>query len=49
MCVALHKEQHNIMESLTDYDYSEMNNGTKVPHFLQGIKSTELEAADNVV
>ena len=47
--VALHKEQHAIMESLTDYGYSGMDNGTKVHHFLQGIKSPELEAAANVV
>ena len=37
------------MESLTDYGYSGMNNGTKVHHFLQGIKSSELEALANVV
>ena len=37
------------MESLTDYGYSGMDNGTKVSHFLQGIKSTELEAAVNAV
>ena len=47
--VALHKEQHAIVESLTDYGYSCMDNGTKVCHFLQGIKGTELEAAVNVV
>ena len=47
--VALHKEQHAIMESLTDYGYSGMDNGTKVCHFLQCIKSTELEAAVNVI
>ena len=37
------------MESLTEYGYSGMYNGTKVLHFLQGVKSTELEAAVNVV
>ena len=37
------------MESLTDYSYSGMDNGTKVHHFFQGIKSTELEAAVKVV
>ena len=47
--ITLHKEQHAIMESLTDYGYSGMNNGTKVGHFLQGIKSIELKAAVNVV
>ena len=47
--VTLHKEQHTIMESLIDYGYSGMDNGTKVCHFLQGIKSTDLEAAVNVV
>ena len=47
--VALHKERHTIMESLTDYGYSEMDNGTKVHNFLQGIKSIELEAVVNVV
>ena len=46
---ALHKEQHAIIESLTDYHYSGMGNSTKVCHFLQGMKSTELEAAVNVV
>ena len=47
--VALHKEQHAITESLADYGYSGMDNGTKVCHFLQGIKSTELEAAVKIV
>ena len=47
--VALHKEQHAIMESLADYGYSGMDNGTKVHHFLQGIKSPELKVAVNVV
>ena len=47
--VTLHKEQHAIMGSLTDYGYSGMDNGAKVCHFLQGIKITELEAAVNVV
>ena len=45
---ALHKEQHAIMESLTDYGYSGMDYGTKVCHFLQGVKSSELDAAVNV-
>ena len=47
--VSLHKEKHTIMGSLTDYGYSEMDNGTKVCHFFKGIKSTELEAVVNVV
>ena len=47
--VTLHKEQHVIMESLTDYCYSRIDNGTKVCHFLQGIMSTKLEATVNVV
>ena len=47
--VALHKELHIIMESLTDYGYSGMDNGIKVRHFLQGIKSPEFEAVVNVV
>ena len=37
------------MESHTYYDYSGMDNGTKVHHFLQGTKSTELEAVINVL
>ena len=37
------------MVSLTDYGYNGMDNGIKVYKFLQGIKSTELEAAVNVV
>ena len=36
------------MESITDYGYNGMDNGTKICHFLQGIKSPELEAAVNV-
>ena len=47
--VTLHKEQHTIMGSLTDYGYSGIYNGTKVHHFTQGIKSTELEAVVNNV
>ena len=47
--VPFHKEQHAIMESLTDYGYSGMDDSTKVHHFLQGIKSPQLEAAVNVV
>ena len=47
--VALNKEQHAIIESLTDYGYSGMNNGTKVHHFLQSIKSIELEVTVNIV
>ena len=35
--------------SLVDYCYSEMDDGTEISHFLQGIKSTELEAAIIVV
>ena len=46
--VALHKEQHTIMESLVDHDYSGINHGTKVHHFLQEIKNIELEAAVHV-
>ena len=37
------------MESLTDYGYSGMDNGTKVHHFLQDIKSNDLKAAVSVV
>ena len=47
--VALPKKQHAIMEGLTDYGYKGMDNGTKVSHFLQGIKNTELELAVNVI
>ena len=47
--VVLHKEQHAIMESLTDYSYCRMDNSNKVCHFLQGIKSIELEASISVV
>ena len=47
--VVLHKEKHAIMESLTDYGYSGMGNGTKVCHFLHSIKSSKLDAAVNVV
>ena len=32
--VALHKEQHAIIVSLTDYGYSGMDNGAKVCNFL---------------
>ena len=37
------------MESLTDYGSSGMDNSTKVCHFLQGMKNTEMEAVVNVV
>ena len=37
------------MFNLTDYGYSGMDNDTKVHHFFQGIKSTDVEAAVNVV
>ena len=43
--VTFHKEQHVIIECLTDYCYSVMDNGTKVHH----IKSNELETVVNVV
>ena len=47
--VALHKEQHTMMESLDDHGYSGIDGGTKVHHFLQEIISTELETAVNIV
>ena len=47
--ITLHKEQHAIMEILTDYGYSGIYNGTKVCNLLQGIKSNELEGALNDV
>ena len=37
------------MDSLADHGYSGIDDGIKVHHFLQGIKSTELEAEVNVV
>ena len=43
------KEQYVIMKSIKDFDYSEMDNGRKVCHFLQGIRSTKLEETANVV
>ena len=48
-CVALHEKWHAIIESLTDHGYSVIDNVTKVHHFFQGMKSTELEAAFNVI
>ena len=47
--VILHKERHAIIESITDYGYIDIDNGIKLCHFLQGIKSPELEAVVNVV
>ena len=38
-----------IMESLSDHGYSGVNDGTKVWHFLQGNKVTQLKAAVNLV
>ena len=46
--IILHKEQHAIMESLTDYGYSGIDNGNKANQLLQNIKSTQFEAAVNV-
>ena len=37
------------MESLIDYGFSGMDNGTKFNHFLQGIKNNKLKAGVNVV
>ena len=37
------------MDNLANHGYSGINDGTKVYHFLQGIKCTELEGAVNVV
>ena len=37
------------MVSLVDYGHIGMDNGTKVHHFLQEIKSSEFEAAVNIV
>ena len=42
-------EQHIDMESIADHGYSDIEDGTKVHHFLQGIKSTELETPKNFV
>ena len=47
--IALHKEQHAIKETLTDYGYSGLDNGSNVHYFLQGIKCIELEAVVNIV
>ena len=47
--VILHKEQHTIMESLANHGYHGIKDGTKVYVFLQRIKSTELDAAVNIV
>ena len=47
--VTLHKKQHTIIKSLVDHGYSGMDKGTKVHHFLKGIKSTKLEKVVNVV
>ena len=45
--VAFYKEQHMVIKSLIDYGYSGMDISTE--HFLQGINSTELETAVNIV
>ena len=47
--VALHKEQHTIMESLANHGYQGINDGNNVFHFLQEIKTAELWAAVNIV
>ena len=41
----LNKVQHTIMESLKDDGYSGIDDNNKYYHFLQDIRSTELEAA----
>ena len=47
--VSVHKEKHTIMESHADHLHSCIDNENEVHHFLQGIKSTQLEAAINAV
>ena len=47
--VTLRKEQHTIMKHMVDHGNSGIDDGTKACHFLQRIKSTELEAAVNVI
>ena len=37
------------IENLADHGYTGINGGTKIHHFLQGIKSTELHTAHKVV
>ena len=43
------QQKHAIIKSLVDHGYSGMDEGIKVCRFLKRIKSTELEAAINVV
>ena len=47
--IFFHKERHSKIESLTEYGYSGIHNGTEVHHFLLGSNSTEVEAAVDVV
>ena len=47
--VTLHKELYTIMEGLVDHGYIGIEDGTKVCHFLQEIRNTELEAVVNLV
>ena len=47
--VTLHKEKHMIMQNLKDHGWSGIDNDTNVCHFLQGVKSSELEADINVI
>ena len=47
--VTLHKEWHTTKESLAGHGYIGIGHGTNISHFIQGTKSTELEAAVNVV
>ena len=44
-----YKKQHIIMESIADHGNSGIDNDTKVYHFLQRIRSAELEAMVNIV
>ena len=47
--VALHKEQHTLMDNLANHGYSDIDYGIKVHHFLQGIKSSALKAVINLI
>jgi hypothetical protein len=47
--VQIHTEQHSVLNGLKDYSYAVIGDSSKVRHFLNGIKTTELNVCKTQV
>jgi hypothetical protein len=47
--VQIHAEQHAVLNGLTDYGYSGIDNGTKVRNLMEGIKTDALDTVKAAV